>query len=112
MHEVADPVAVARVKGRGSFRGARALPVGSVNPKPKYPYSARKRGYEGRVVLHVQVSANGEPLDVSVVHSTGYRALDAAARSAVLHWRFEAARRAGVRIAGMVVTPIVFKLEN
>ena len=112
MHEVADPVAVARVKGRGSFRGARALPVGSVNPRPKYPYSARKRGHEGRVVLHVQVSANGEPLDVSVVHSTGYRALDAAARSAVLHWKFEAARRAGVRIAGTVVTPIVFKLEN
>jgi periplasmic protein TonB len=112
LDQVADPVAVARVKGRGAFQRARPLPVGTVNAKPEYPYTARKRGYEGRVVLHVQVSPRGNPVAVNVMHSTGYKSLDKAATSTVLRWQFEAARRAGVRVPGTVVTPIVFRLED
>jgi periplasmic protein TonB len=112
LSKIVDPEAVAKVKGREAFRRARALPVGSVNPKPRYPRSARKRGYQGRVVLQVAVSFLGEPVDVNVVESTGHKVLDDAARRAVLMWKFEAARRAGVPIAGTVTTPIVFRLDN
>ena len=103
---------VAKSKGRGAYRPAKMLPVGSVNAKPRYPYSARKRGHEGRVVLHIEIAADGKPQNVSIVDSTGYKSLDNAAIKAVMGWQFEAAQRAGVRIAGTVVTPIVFRLEN
>lgn len=82
------------------------------NPKPKYPSIARSRGWEGKVVLNVHVSASGESESVSVIQSSGYEVLDDAAVAAVEGWRFVPAKRGDTAVASTVHVPINFKLDN
>jgi protein TonB len=79
---------------------------------PAYPVAARRRGEQGRVVLKVDVSANGSPLDVSVVQGSGFASLDAAALGAVRQWRFMPATRGGTPIAAVAQVPIRFRLAD
>jgi TonB family protein len=59
-------------------------------PKPVYPESERHRGIEGTGVFKLYVHAKtGRLTSVKILHSTQYRALDAAAIWALLQWRFK-----------------------
>ncbi|HXA26556.1 MAG TPA: energy transducer TonB [Acetobacteraceae bacterium] len=82
------------------------------NRAPIYPEIARRRGEEGRVMLRVDVSADGMPLDVSVAGTSGHPSLDSAALSAVRQWRFIPATQAGRSVAAVADVPIRFHLEN
>ena len=82
------------------------------NRAPTYPEIARRRGEEGRVVLRVSVSADGMPLDVEVMGSSGHPSLDAAALSAVRQWRFIPATQAGKSLPAVAEVPIRFHLNN
>lgn len=79
---------------------------------PIYPEIARRRGEQGRVLLRVQVAADGLPTDVSVAKSSGYAALDNAALTALRQWRFVPATSGGTAIAAIAVVPIRFQLDN
>jgi protein TonB len=81
------------------------------NPKPEYPRIARSRGWEGKVLLKVQVSADGVSEQVSVQHSSGHDSLDEAAVAAVEKWRFIPAKRGGTPVASSVIVPIIFRLD-
>ena len=85
---------------------------GLSNAPPPYPYLARRRGQEGRVVLLVQVSAAGDALAVRLRDSSGHRLLDQAALEAVKAWRFIPASRLGRPVAGSVAVPVSFKLAD
>ncbi len=80
------------------------------NPKPEYPFVARNRGYQGRVVLRVDVLPNGTAGGVELTSSSGYDSLDAAALRTVRQWRFVPARRNGQPVAAAVTVPVLFKL--
>ena len=82
------------------------------NPAPEYPMEARRRGFEGKVVLRVEVSAAGRPLQVTVLTSSGHSSLDQAALDAVERWRFEPATQAGQAVAGAANVPVQFRLED
>jgi periplasmic protein TonB len=82
------------------------------NPKPKYPSVARSRGWEGKVILRVRVSADGDSEGVTVVQSSGHDVLDEAAVNAVEGWRFTPAKRGDTAVASTVNVPINFKLDN
>lgn len=82
------------------------------NPPPAYPLAARRRGLEGRVVLHVQVLENGRCGDISIKQSSGHEILDNAALQAVKEWRFIPAQRGDTAITARVDVPIHFKLEK
>jgi TonB family protein len=84
----------------------------SGNEPPEYPWIARARGHQGRVVLSVWVSAEGEAQRLAVLKSSGYSALDRAAVDAVQHWRFQPARRAGVDTQSLVYVPVMFRLDG
>jgi protein TonB len=88
-----------------------ALPA-SGNDPPEYPWMARARGQQGRVVLSVWVSAEGAAERLAVSTSSGYSALDQAALDAVQHWRFQAARRGGLATESLVHVPVVFRLDG
>lgn len=75
---------------------------------PDYPRSALRAGLSGRVTLRIEVRANGRPGEVSVVESSGHRALDRAAISAVRRWRFEPAMHEGAPVASSVQQVISF----
>ncbi|HUX29684.1 MAG TPA: energy transducer TonB [Thiobacillus sp.] len=82
------------------------------NPKPLYPHASRRLGEEGKVVLRVFVSAEGDAKQVEVKRSSGFQRLDLAAEKAVARWRFVPARRGEQAVTAWVVVPIVFSLDN
>ena len=71
---------------------------------------AKRRQWEGRVGLKVQVLANGSAGAVSVETTSGHEILDQAALEAVRKWRFVPAKRGGQPIDSWVKVPINFNL--
>lgn len=59
-------------------------------PPPAYPKLARRRGWEGSVLLELVVAADGRVVEAAVLESSGRDLLDDAACDAVLTWRFVA----------------------
>lgn len=82
------------------------------NPRPAYPMAARRMGWEGRVVLNVEVLAEGSCGDVNVFQSSGHDVLDNAALRTVKGWRFVPASRAGHPITQWFKVPIQFSLKE
>ncbi|WP_060510016.1 energy transducer TonB [Pseudomonas sp. NBRC 111124] len=81
------------------------------NPAPEYPQMALRRGWEGTVLLRVEVLPNGKPGQIQIQKSSGRDALDAAALAAVKRWSFVPAKQGDVAQAGWVSVPIDFKLR-
>lgn len=82
------------------------------NPAPPYPAIAQRNGWEGTVLVRVEVSANGRATAVSVVTSSGHALLDESALNTVKRWRFAPARLAGQPTSGTVQVPITFTLRD
>lgn len=81
------------------------------NPKPVYPPLSRRQSEEGKVLLKVRVSAQGNALEVVISRSSGFPRLDSAAVEAVTHWRFVPAKRGDETVDSSVIVPITFALE-
>lgn len=82
------------------------------NPRPPYPPAAARMGWQGKVILHVEVLADGRAGEVAVEQSCGHEILDKAALQTVKGWRFTPARRFGQAVTEWFFVPIVFKLED
>jgi len=82
------------------------------NPAPDYPPLARRLGEQGRVLLRVLVSTNGEADHVQVESSSGSNKLDRAAILAVKQWNFVPAKRSNLPISAYVLVPVNFSLEG
>ncbi len=81
------------------------------NPAPEYPSLAQRRGWEGTVVLRVQVLASGKPGEIQIQKSSGRQQLDDAALAAVKRWSFVPAKQGDVAQVGWVSVPIDFKIH-
>ena len=77
-----------------------------------YPETARRAGWEGRVTVRVEVSADGLPIRVVLEKSSGYGVLDQAALRAVKTWRFQPRMMGGVAMTGTVDVPVNFTLSR
>ncbi|MEE4378775.1 MAG: TonB family protein [Candidatus Competibacteraceae bacterium] len=97
--------------GSTSHTAVKAAPLPD-NPKPRYPMVARKRGFEGRVVLQVTVMTNGSPINVQIKTGSGHSQLDRAALEAVRRWRFRPAQRGGQPVSAVLDVPVVFRLNG
>ncbi len=82
------------------------------NPKPDYPAIAKSRDWQGKVMLRVQVSADGLSESVRVEKSSGHDMLDDCAVEAVKRWRFIPAKRGETPVASSVLVPINFSLTD
>lgn len=82
------------------------------NRRPNYPEASRRRGEQGVVRVELRVDPNGRVVDVRVLESSGFSALDAEAVQTVRDWRFRPAQRAGVPVAGSITTAVHFRLET
>jgi protein TonB len=80
------------------------------NPQPGYPLAARRMGWQGKVVIEVEVLADGSPGEVVVQQSSGREVLDDAALRAVRGWRFVPARVGGIAVTKRFQIPISFNL--
>lgn len=119
VNELAPPpgqTAVPQTNEVGMAQESYAPPSSQIaygsNPKPNYPQAAKRRGMAGVVELLVRVDEKGMAVTVELKHSSGFSVLDREALKAVAQWRFEPARRGGVAVAGEVVVPIRFRLDE
>lgn len=92
--------------------GISTDPKPTHTPRPKYPSRARKLGWEGTVILLVEVLSDGTTGEIEIQESSGRSILDDAAIQAIRKWRFAPAQKQGVRVATTVKIPVVFKIEN
>ena len=81
------------------------------NPKPDYPNEARKKGYQGEVVLRTEVLSNGRVGKIEVKSSSGYKILDRSALAAVKQWKFNPAKEGEQSVSSWVNIPIRFELQ-
>jgi len=82
------------------------------NPAPLYPPLAKSRNIEGKVVLEVLVSDQGEALKVKIISSSGSTLLDDSAYDAVKNWKFIPAQKFGKNVDATILIPIEFKIVN
>ncbi len=78
---------------------------------PDYPRESRQRGEQGRVLLEVRISERGRVDAVTVVESSGFAALDAAAVKAARAAKFRPARAGGRPVADTRRMPIEFRFK-
>lgn len=88
-----------------------AVPRYRENPPPQYPPIARRRGYQGKVILEVLVSRKGEVKELMLSKSSGHPILDKAAMKSVKHWVFEPGERDGKPAEMWVKVPVRFQLR-
>jgi protein TonB len=82
------------------------------NPAPVYPALSRRLGEQGRVLLRVRVTVDGEAGSVELEKGSGSSSLDQAALEAVKKWRFIPARRGEQPVGAWVLVPVRFSLEG
>jgi bla regulator protein BlaR1 len=75
---------------------------------PEYPQAAKDAGQQGTTLLKVGLDAEGRPLTVDIVASSGSDLLDRAAANAVERWSFEPARSDGRAVASQALVPVQF----
>lgn len=117
----ARPRAGASAEGRDDGRteiitGDNVVPAGPdpghVNLPPRYPPDAARRGQQGQVTLSILVATDGSVLSADVAESSGFPALDRAAREAALKWRFRPGMRDGMAMPTTIPYSLVFRLEG
>jgi protein TonB len=95
-----------------SYPTTLAIPRYDRNPTSPYPRIARRRGYEGVVVLMVEILPNGRVGELRVRRSSGHHMLDRSALKTVKKWRFIPAKRGEEPIRIWVDIPIKFQLDK
>ncbi len=109
---ISPPLAIAAAPASPPLEPPRFSVAYLHNPPPPYPLMARHNGYQGTVVVRVEVSVGGDCLQARVEKSSGYALLDQAALEAVKLWRFLPARRGNQTVAAWVEVPVTFRLES
>jgi TonB family protein len=89
----------------------KAVPKYKENRPPAYPRLARKRGYQGRVVLGVLVKEDGSAGTVRLEKSSGHTLLDEAAIEAVKKWLFSPGKEGDKVVEMWVKIPVRFRLK-
>lgn len=80
--------------------------------RPPYPHIAKEQGWEGTVVLRINVNRKGTVEKLKVQKSSGFPSLDQSAVQAVKTWRFEPAKDGEFSIPKTVDLPIRFDLSE
>lgn len=79
---------------------------------PAYPAEAVTRKLDGKVVLVLDLDAEGAVTGVNVERSEPAGVFDAAAVEAAWKWRFEPARERGKAVASKVRVPVTFEVAK
>jgi protein TonB len=99
-------------ENEGAQAVIKAFPMYKKNLPPAYPEAARRRGYQGTVVLEVLVNANGGVSDLKIAESSNYPVLDRSALNSVKKWSFVPGMRGSKSVETWVRVPVRFRLEK
>jgi TonB family protein len=95
----------------GSSTASVNIESKNLNP-PRYPVDAAKQGISGKVVLIVDVAADGSASNVTVEKSEPQGMFDDASLEAAKKWKFNPGMKDGKPVAGRVRVPITFEIPN
>lgn len=88
------------------------LPFLKHTPQPiQYPRWALKQGFQGELVVAVEILENGTVGRWQIMQSTRHPSLDEAAVKAMKTWRFEPGKLRGKAIVSCVQIPIRFRVD-
>lgn len=82
----------------------------AVTPAPRYPADALAQAREGKVVLRVDVAADGTVEHAVVERAEPAGVFDQVALEAVKRWKFKPGTKDGKPVGGQVRVPIFFDL--
>ncbi|WP_305804026.1 TonB family protein [Stenotrophomonas sp. YIM B06876] len=98
--------------GQSGERAAPAIAPTEVaavqTPPPDYPIELACTGVGGTTVLNVVVGAEGVPVEVKLLTSSGNAKLDESAQSRVREWKFNPATRNGKGVNATIQVPVSF----
>jgi protein TonB len=77
-----------------------------------YPPTAMRMGWQGRVVLNVEVLADGSCGQLNILQGSGHNMLDQAAMQTVKDWRFSPARVGGKPITKWFRIGVTYSLKD
>lgn len=80
--------------------------------KISYPRWAIHQGWEGKLVLAVEILKDGSVGRTAVMQSTGRKILDEAATDSIKTWKFHPAMKNGEPALTCVQIPVVFQLAE
>lgn len=83
-----------------------------INAPPEYPILARRRGFEGTVVISFDILLDGSTGNLDVAESSGHLLLDEAGLRAVRDWRFTPALKDGRPVVSSRRVRFTFKLKD
>jgi protein TonB len=87
--------------------------IASTHTIPPYPPLAVRLNQQGNVQLSLTIDEQGNVTDATVMTSSGYDALDAAAVAWVKgHWRYQPATRDGHPVSATTNAIVTFRLTN
>lgn len=90
-----------------------SAPTPLVRVEPQYPRQAAMRGQEGWVKLRFNITEIGDVDNVEILEAEPRRVFDAAARAAVLRWRYRPQKIDGrPTVRENVVVQLDFNLQN
>ena len=97
----------------GNSKSSAKYKIGTIqNPHPEYPMIARKKGWQGRLLLNVHVSKDGNVININVVKTSGFEILDKISVKTIRDWKFIPARIGKKKIEDNLNIPVSFKLIN
>jgi TonB family protein len=105
-HPSAVPVTAPK-PSLGLTRGPMVLK----SQEPTFSEEARKKGWQGTVLVRVIISEHGSTQQFHLAESSGFSQLDEAAIACLRGWQFSPALKEGRPVASKIVIPITFKLN-
>lgn len=116
-----QPVRVAATEVSAQPRASRLGPVALPKPSsplddgvvfqqppPRYPRAALRRGLSGKLVVVIDIDAQGRPTHTRIESSTPAGVFDQAVLEAIPQWRFAPPQRQGRAQPGRVRVPVTF----
>lgn len=89
------------------------LPYLLGHPKPiSYPHWVVSKGWQGKLIIAVEIRTDGTIGLYQVMHSTGYKALDKRAVHTIQNWKFHPAMKDGKPVKTCIQIPILFQLKG
>ena len=98
--------------GSGDGSGNATAPRPIATRIPVYPYSAKKRGEQGMVLVRVRVNESGRVESSTLYRSSGHAELDEAAVACVWKWSFAPGQSGGRAVESSAVVRVSFRLEG
>ena len=95
------------------FQSSASYRIGSENnPHPSYPLLARKKGWEGRVIIQANIDKKGNVKFIKVSESSGFKILDDVSVKTLKTWKFKPAMLGSKFVNDTVYIPVKFVLKN